>query len=111
MAGTALAALGQEADRIAAHAPLDQILEAHEGAAADEQDLAGVDLDAVLVRVLTPPLGRHVGHGALQQFQQRLLHPLARHIAGDRGVLALAGDLVDLIDVDDPPLGLLHIHV
>ena len=100
-----------EADGVAAHALLHHVLQAHKGAAADEQDLTGVDLNAVLVGMLAAPLGGHVGHGALQHLQQGLLHALARYIAGDRGVLALAGDLVDLVDVDDAPLGLLHIHV
>ena len=36
---------------------------------------------------------------------------LTGDIAGDRRVLALAGDLVDLVDVDDPGLGLLHVVV
>ena len=61
--------------------------------------------------MLAAPLGGHVGHGALQQLEQRLLHPLPRYIPGDGGVFALAGDLVDFIDVDDAALGLLHIHV
>jgi hypothetical protein len=33
----------------------------------------------------------------------------AGDVPGDRRVLALAGDLVDLVDVDDPGLGLLHV--
>jgi hypothetical protein len=40
-----------------------------------------------------------------------LLDALAGHIAGDRGVVRLAGDLVDLVDVDDPVLGLLDFIV
>ena len=36
---------------------------------------------------------------------------LAGHVPGDGGVLALAGDLVDLVDVDDAPLGPLHVEI
>ena len=61
--------------------------------------------------VLAAALGRHGGRGALEDLEQRLLHALARHVAGDRRVLALAGDLVDLVDVDDPRLGLLDVVV
>ena len=61
--------------------------------------------------MLAAPLGRHVGQGAFQQFQQGLLHPFSGDIAGDRGIFALAGDLVDLIDINNAALGLLHIHV
>src|SRR5262245_23924737 len=42
--------------------------------------------------------------------QQRLLHALARHVAGDRGVVGLA-DLVDLVDVDDAALRALDIVI
>ena len=94
-----------------ADAALDDLLDAGERAAADEQDVGGVDLDELLVRVLAPALGRHRGGGALEDLQQRLLHALAGDVTGDRRVLALAGDLVDLVDVDDAGLGLLDVVV
>ena len=103
--------LGPEADAALADAPLDQLVQPGERAAADEQDVRGVDLDELLVRVLAPALGRHRGRRALEDLEQRLLHALARHVAGDGRVLALAGDLVDLVDVDDPGLGPLHVVV
>ncbi|GAA2419922.1 hypothetical protein GCM10010404_92920 [Nonomuraea africana] len=49
---------------------------------------------------------RHGGDGALQHLQQGLLDALARDVAGDRRVLAPAGHLVDLVDVDDAAFGL-----
>jgi hypothetical protein len=49
--------------------------------------------------------------GALEDLQQRLLHALAGDVAGDRRVVALARDLVDLVDVDDAPLGPLDVVV
>jgi hypothetical protein len=63
------------------------------------------------VGVLAPTLGRHRGDGALQDLQQRLLDALAGDVPGDRGVVGLAGDLVDLVDVDDARLGLLDVEV
>ncbi|GAO24218.1 hypothetical protein ALISP_4038 [Alicycliphilus sp. B1] len=89
----------------------DHLLQARERAAADEQDVSRVDLQEVLVRVLAPALGRHAGHGALDELEQRLLHALARHVARDAGVVGLAADLVDLVDVDDAALGALHVVV
>jgi hypothetical protein len=45
------------------------------------------------------------------ELQQRLLHAFARHVARDRGVVGLARDLVDLVDVDDAALRLLDVVV
>ena len=61
--------------------------------------------------VLPAPLGRDVGHAPLDDLQQRLLHPLAGDVAGNGGVGALAGELIDLVDVDDAVLGAGHIVV
>ena len=60
---------------------------------------------------LRPPCGGTRGGGAFHQLQQRLLDALARHVAGDRGIVGFAGNLVDLVDVDDAALGLLDIIV
>ena len=68
---------GHEADGISAHSFLNHFVEADESTTADEQNLAGVDLDAVLVRVLAATLGRHVGDGSLQHLQQGLLNALS----------------------------------
>ncbi len=82
-----------------------------ERAAADEQDVGGVDLQELLLRMLAPALRRHRGDGALDELQQRLLHALARDVARDRRVVGLARDLVDLVDVDDAGLRLLDVVV
>ena len=44
-------------------------------------------------------------------FSSACCTPSPRNVAGDRRVLGLPGDLVDLVDVDDPGLGLLHVVV
>jgi hypothetical protein len=95
----------REAQRVATDPALDDLLEPLEGAAADEQDVARVHLEVLLLRVLAPALRRHVGHRTLEDLEQRLLDAFARNIARDRGVAALAADLVDLVDVDDTLLG------
>ena len=63
------------------------------------------------MRMLAAALGRHGGDGSLEDLQQRLLDALARDVARDRRVVRLARDLVDLVDVDDPGLGLLDVEV
>ena len=86
-------------------------VQAVKGAAADEQDIGGVHLDELLLRVLAAALGRHAGHGAFDDLQQGLLHPFAGDVPGDGGRVGFAGDLVDFVDVDDAPGGLLHIVI
>ena len=103
--------VGAEPDALVAGAALDDPLDAGERTATDEQDVRGVDLDELLVWVLAPALRRHRRGGALQDLEQRLLHAFTGDVARDRRVLGLAGDLVDLVDVDDAGLGLLHVVV
>ena len=61
--------------------------------------------------MLAAALGRDTRRGPLDDLQQRLLHALAGDVASDRRVVALAGDLVDLVDVHDAALALLDVVV
>src|SRR4029078_13641128 len=85
------------------------LLEPDERAAADEQDVGGVDLEELLVRVLAPALRRNVGDRALEALQKRLLPPFPRHVAGDGGVLVVEAELVLVGDVEDPLWALLDV--
>src|SRR6516225_10001499 len=87
------------------------LLEPREGASAHEQDVCGVDLEELLLRVLAPALRRHRRDRALHDLEQRLLHALARHVAGNGRIIGFAADLVDLVDVDDAALRALDIIV
>ncbi len=100
-----------EADHLAAEPLADDLLEADERPAADEEDLAGVDLEILLLGMLPAALGRDVGDGPFEQLQEGLLDPFAGDVAGDRDVLAGLADLVDLVDVDDPSLGELDVEI
>ena len=55
--------------------------------------------------------GRNACHRALKNLKQRLLNALARDIAGNGEVLGLAGDLVDLVHVDNADLRALDIAI
>ena len=101
----------READLPAAGARLDDLLEAVERAAADEQDVLGVDLDVFLLRMLAAALRRNRRDRALEDLEQRLLHAFAGDVARDARVLRLARDLVDLVDVDDAALALGDVEV
>ncbi len=100
-----------EAERAAAGALLDDFFEADESAAAQKQNVSGVDGRKFLVGMLAAALRRHVGDGAFQNLQQRLLHAFTGNVAGDRGVFVLLGDLVDFVDIDDALLRFLHVAV
>ena len=100
-----------EADAALLRAVHDDLFETGERAAADEQDVRGVDLQELLLRMLAPALRRDRGDRTLDQLQERLLHAFAGHVTRDRRVVALARDLVDLVDVDDPGLRLLDVVV
>ena len=68
-------------------------------------------MDVILIRMLASTLWRYVHHSSLQEFQKSLLYTLSTYVAGDRWVVALAGNLVNLVDEDDTTLGSLHIIV
>ena len=61
--------------------------------------------------MLAPALRRHVGNGALDEFEQRLLHPFTRDVTRNGGAVALSADLVDFINVDDASLRPLDIVI
>ena len=94
-----------------ARAALGDLVQAHERAAADEEDVLGLDLDVLLLGVLAAAGGRDAGERALDDLEERLLDALAGDVARDGDVAGLARDLVDLVDEDDALLGLLDVHV
>jgi hypothetical protein len=57
--------------------------------------------------MLATALRGHRGDGAFHDLEQRLLHALAGDVAG--GVVGLAADLGDLVDIDDAALGALDV--
>ncbi len=63
------------------------------------------------MRMLAAALRWHRGDGSFQDLEESLLDSFAAHVAGDRRVLGLAGDLVDLVDVHDARLGAFHVVV
>ena len=82
-----------------------------ERAAADEENVGCIDLEELLLRVLAAALRRHRSDGSFHDLEQRLLHALARHVAGDRRIVGFPADLVDLVDIDDAALRPLDIIV
>ena len=84
----------------------DDLLHAVEGAAADEEDLRGVDLNHGLAGILAAALGGHACHGALDELEQRLLHAFAepgveRVLTALRATRLMAATLSELCDQDE----------
>src|SRR5271156_6028349 len=100
-----------EPKRLLAHAALNNFFHADKGPTADEQDVGGVHRREFLVRVLASTLRWDVGDRTFQNLQQRLLHALTRDVAGNRGVLVLLRNLVDLVYVYDALLGSLDVAI
>ena len=61
--------------------------------------------------MFTPALRRNVRYRAFEQFQKRLLNALAGYVACDGRILALAGDLIDLVNVDYALFGALNVKI
>ena len=59
--------------------------------------------------MLATALWRHGSNRAFHKLEKRLLHAFTAHIARDRGVFRFASDLVDLVDINNPALRLLHV--
>ena len=98
-------------DDLRVEAARDVALDAVKGSARDKEDVARIDLDKLLVGVLAATFGRNIHLGALKELEQGLLHALARHVAGDGRVVALASNLVDFVDEHDSALGVSHVVV
>ena len=102
---------GTETDEFLADAVLDDVFQPGEGTAANEQDVRSIDLQELLLRVLAAPFGGNGRQGALDDLEQGLLDAFAADIAGDGRVVALARDLVDLVDVDNAALSSLYVVI
>ena len=63
------------------------------------------------MRVLPAALRRNGRQCPFNDLQQCLLHAFTGYVSGDGDVLTLAGDLVDLVDIDDASLGTVDIIV
>ena len=100
-----------EADTALLRAIPNDLVQARESPSADEQDIRRIHLQEFLLGMLATTLGWNRGDGSLDQLEQRLLHALTGNVTGDGGVVRLARDLVNLVDVDDAHLGLLDIVI
>ena len=95
-----------KADGTGAQAVLHHLLEPVEGSAADKQDVGRVDLEELLLRVLSASLGRNAGHRALQNLKERL-RDLIDVVAIDNSVLRAT--VIIIRRLDDLQKNILHV--
>src|SRR5438132_8473120 len=100
----ALLRVAAETDGLAADATSNDVVQSDKGAAANEENISGVDLTGLLLGVIASALGWNVAHRPFQHFKKRLLDTFAADVAGDADVLTGLGDLIDFVDIDDAAL-------
>ena len=100
-----------KADALSLQAVADDLFKTRKRSTTYEQDIRRIDLQELLLRMFAAALRRNAGDGSLHHLEQRLLHAFARNVAGNRGVLSLARDLVDLVDIDNAALGAFYIII
>src|ERR1700733_4978513 len=103
--------LGGKANRRPLAARRDDSLETGKSPATNEQYVRRVALQEFLFRMRAPALWRNARNRTLHDLEQLLLHAFARDVAGDRWIVGLTADLVDLVDVDDSALRPLDVIV
>src|SRR3546814_3294772 len=78
---------------------------------SSDLNILGVNLDEFLLRIFAAALRCDIRNRSFDDFQQRLLNAFAGNIASDRGAVALARDLIDLVDIDDALLRFFDVAV
>ena len=102
---------GVETNTLVTNTLLNDLFEARESAATNEQHVGGVDLNEFLVRMLATTLWRNRSNGSFENLQQCLLNTFARHVTSNAGVFCFTRNLVDFVDVHDALFCTLHIEV
>ena len=87
------------------------LIEAVECAAYDEEDICCIDLDAFLIRMLSAALRGNICNCALKDLKKCLLNALAAYVTCDGDILGLLSDLIDLVDIYDACLGTLDVII
>ena len=100
-----------EAKSLSSRPSPDNLVQTHECAAADEQNVRRIYRGKFLMWMLASPLRWNVGDRSFQNLQQSLLHTLAGNIAGNRRILVLTADFVDFVNVDDARLCPPHVTI
>ncbi len=100
-----------EAHALVAHTVRNNLVQAHKGATTNEQNVSGVNLQKLLLRMLTATRRRHACNGTLKNLEECLLHALTRDIARNGEVFCLASNLVNLVHIDNAHLSTSNVAI
>ncbi len=89
-------------DRFPVYTLLDDLVDPFKSASADKQNVRGINLNQFLMRMFSSALRRYVGNRSFYNLQKGLLYALAGHIPRYRRVLGLPGNLINLVNIDNP---------
>ena len=81
------------------------------GTTHDEEDVFGIYLNHLLLRMFSSTLRRHASNSSLDNLEKGLLHPFTRNITCDRHVLALLGNLINFIHIDNATLCTFNVKI
>ena len=87
------------------------LIQAYKSATADEQDVGGINVNKLLLRMLAATCWWNTCNRALKNLQKCLLNAFTRNITSNREVLGLTSNLINLIYVDNAYLSALNIAV
>ena len=76
-----------ETDRLLIHTCLNDLIQTFKCSTADKQNVGGIDLDQLLMGMLSSTLRWYGCNGSLQDLQKSLLYALSGYISGDGRVL------------------------
>ena len=77
----------------------------------DEENIFGIHLNHLLLRMFASTLRRHASNSSFDNLEKGLLHAFTRNITCDRHVLTLLSNLVNFIHVDNATLCALNVKV
>ena len=100
-----------KANSLFTNAVSNNLIQANKSAATDEQDIGGINVNKLLLRMLTASCWRNTSNRTLKNLQECLLNTFTRDVTSNREVLGLTSNLINLIDVDNAYLSTLNIAV
>ena len=89
----------------------DNFIQPFKSAAADKQNIGGINLDKLLLRVFSAALRRYVSHRSLYNFQKSLLYSFSGYVSGNGGIFRFSGNFVNFVNINNAILSTFYIVI